>query len=188
MSETDVKYTESSPPILSFTCFLHNHTQPPSNTLPTMSAPLPPPRLYNTQTDTHLLPQLARIHAACIMQDAQLATFLPPLNLETIETYWRHLASKAGVTPTMGGGEGVEVCLQMAPAEDGKGEVVAGYVVLSMAWSETGPFRGEVLKLMVSPEFRRKGVARRVMGLLEEVARERGRGLLVSVYFLSLFA
>ena len=56
---------------------------------------------------------------------------------------------------------------------------VAGYVCLMMPATETGPFRGEVNKLMVSPDHRRKGVARRVMGLLEEVARERGRELLV---------
>jgi ribosomal protein S18 acetylase RimI-like enzyme len=49
-----------------------------------------------------------------------------------------------------------------------------------MPVTETGPFRGEVNKLMVSPRHRRRGIARRVMGLLEEVARERGRHLLVS--------
>ena len=67
-----------------------------------------------------------------------------------------------------------------AEAGKGEGEVVAGYVVLSMAWSQTGPFRAEVLKLMVHPNFRRRGVARRVMGMLEGVAKEKGRGMLVS--------
>lgn len=137
---------------------------------------LPRPRLYNPSSDSHLLPQLAQIHADCIIHDAQLATFLPPLDLSTMTTYWQTLARSAGVTPTLDGGDGYEICLQMAPGGE---EVVAGYVVLSMAWTQTGPFRGEVLKLMVSPKFRRMGVARRVMGLLEDVARERGRGLLV---------
>lgn len=54
-----------------------------------------------------------------------------------------------------------------------------GYVCLMMPASETGPFRGEVNKLMVSPRHRRKGVARRVMEKLEEVGRERGRTLLI---------
>ena len=40
---------------------------------------------------------------------------------------------------------------------------------------ETGPFRGEVEKLLVSPRFRKVGVARRVMEKLEEVAKEKGR-------------
>ena len=56
---------------------------------------------------------------------------------------------------------------------------VAGYVCLMMPATETGPFRGEVNKLMVSPKHRRKGVARRVMQGLERVARERGRDMLV---------
>lgn len=49
-----------------------------------------------------------------------------------------------------------------------------------MPVTETGPFRGEVEKLMVSPRHRLKGVARRLMDKLEAVARERHRELLVS--------
>ena len=56
---------------------------------------------------------------------------------------------------------------------------VAGYACLMMPATETGPFRGEVNKLMVSPDHRRKGVGRQVMEALERVARERGRELLV---------
>lgn len=49
-----------------------------------------------------------------------------------------------------------------------------------MPASETGPFRSFVEKLMVSPEHRRKGYARNLMEGLEELAGERGRGLVVS--------
>ena len=45
-------------------------------------------------------------------------------------------------------------------------EEVAGYVCLRMPNAETGPFRGEVVKLMVSIRFRKIGVARRVMAKL----------------------
>ena len=55
-----------------------------------------------------------------------------------------------------------------------------GYVCLMMPITETGPFRGEVNKLMVSPNHRRKGVARRVMEKMEDVGRQRGRTMLVS--------
>lgn len=146
---------------------------------------LPPPRLFTKGKDAHLLPQLASIQAACITQDGQLATFLPPLDIPTITAYWERIARTAGHKPTPDAPSGCEIVLQMAPGgDDGEEDVVAGYVVLSMAWSQTGPFRAEVLKLMVHPEFRRRGVARRVMGMLEDVARERGRGLLVSVLVL----
>lgn len=69
------------------------------------------------------------------------------------------------------------IVLQLTDLE---GAEVAGYVCLYMPPSETGPFRGEVEKLMVSPDHRFKGVARRVMGKLESEAVERGRWLMVS--------
>jgi len=49
-----------------------------------------------------------------------------------------------------------------------------------MPFSETGPFRGVVEKLLVSPTWREKGVARRLMGKLEDVAWQEGRWLIVS--------
>ncbi|RMY47915.1 hypothetical protein D0865_08396 [Hortaea werneckii] len=55
---------------------------------------------------------------------------------------------------------------------------VAGFVSLDMPFSETGPFRGMVEKMLVSPRHRYKGVARRVMAELERVAIERGRTVL----------
>jgi ribosomal protein S18 acetylase RimI-like enzyme len=70
------------------------------------------------------------------------------------------------------------VILQFADSTE---QEVIGYVCLLMPVTETGPFRGEVLKLMVSPDHRRKGVARRVMQKLEDVARGRERWLLVCI-------
>lgn len=136
---------------------------------------LPPPRLFNPVSDANLLPQLAQIHADCITNDNQLATFLPPLSHLRMLDYWRELSSDVEKGRTA-------VVLQFAEAEfaDVEEGEVAGYVCLMMPVTETGPFRGEVNKLMVSPKHRRKGVARRVMGLLEDVAREKGRHLLVS--------
>ncbi len=132
--------------------------------------PLPLPRLYNPAHDSPLLPQLASIHAACITHDSQLATFLPPLSHPRILAYWTALAADIPNGST-------EVFLQFVNETENE---VAGYVCLMMPNTETGPFRGEVNKLMVSPEHRRKGVARRVMGMLEGYAKGRGRGLLVS--------
>lgn len=62
--------------------------------------------------------------------------------------------------------------------------VLAGYVMLNLTGKgyETGPHRGEVEKLLVHPNFRRMGVAKRVMGLLEEAAREEGTWLLVRIF------
>lgn len=60
-----------------------------------------------------------------------------------------------------------------------KSRDVTGVVMLRKPEAETGPFRGMVEKLLVSPDWRRKGVGRALMKGLEDVARERGKTLLV---------
>ena len=75
------------------------------------------------------------------------------------------------------------MCFFCRVGADGEKEgELMGYVCLMMPITETGPFRGEVNKLMVSPNHRRKGVARRVMEKMEDVGRQRGRTLLVSCF------
>ena len=69
----------------------------------------------------------------------------------------------------------------LAENNEKEGELM-GYVCLMMPVTETGPFRGEVNQLMVSPNHRRKGVARRVMEKMEDVGRQRGRTMLVSFF------
>lgn len=146
----------------------------------TMSSSLPPPRLFDPLHDKPLIPQIAQIHADCITNDGQLAFFLPPLHLPKMIDYWLKLAEQVEQ------GEAALI-LQFAPENasienhQGHESEVAGYVCLMMGYAETGPFRGNVVKLMVSPKFRKMGVARRVMMKLEEVAREKHRELLVEM-------
>ena len=70
--------------------------------------------------------------------------------------------------------------MQIAPNPATGEEELAGYVMLGMPPSHTGPFRGIVEKLLVPPEHRKKGIARALMRKVEDVAREVGRTLLVS--------
>ena len=58
-------------------------------------------------------------------------------------------------------------------------EEVAGVASLYMPETETGRHRCEVGRLLVSPEFRKQGLARKMMAVLEDVARERGRWMVV---------
>lgn len=144
-----------------------------------MAASLPAPRLFDPLEDKSLLPQLAQIQADCIINDGQLATFLPPLDLVKMTNYWIDLSEQVEK------GE-MAIILQMSSDGNntaGQADEVAGYVGLKMPFAETGPFRGIVVKLMVSPKFRRMGIGRRVMQKLEEVAREKHRELLVSKGF-----
>ncbi len=55
---------------------------------------------------------------------------------------------------------------------------IVGTVQLDPAWAPNQPHRAEVLKLLVHPEARRRGIARALMVALEDVARAAGWSLL----------
>ncbi|KKA31134.1 hypothetical protein TD95_000596 [Thielaviopsis punctulata] len=65
------------------------------------------------------------------------------------------------------------------PQDPVRGADLMGVVMLVMPFSETGPFRGYVEKLLVSPKFRRRGGARALLDALEKEAVKRGRCLLM---------
>lgn len=167
-------------------------------------------RLF-TDSESHLIPYLAAIHANCITSDSAIVTFLPPLDQDRLLRFWKdliadvhagrrfmillfdephaqlhHEQSESPPQPqSAGGGEGPAVAPGNPGATSGKtveGLHLMGVVTLSMPYSETGSFRGWVEKLLVSPKFRRRGAARALMGALEEEALRRGRTLLVSLF------
>jgi GNAT superfamily N-acetyltransferase len=55
---------------------------------------------------------------------------------------------------------------------------LGGTVQLDLATPPNQRHRGEVMKLLVHPSLRRRGIARALMIALEDVAREEGRTLL----------
>ena len=111
--------------------------------------------------DAAEIEQLAELLVAAVADGASVG-FLPPLALEEARRYW------SGVLAP-----GVALVL----AED-TGRIV-GAVQLHAASSTNGRHRGEVAKLMVHPDHRRRGIGRRLMQRLETVARDDGRWLLV---------
>ncbi|KAL8862511.1 MAG: hypothetical protein Q9178_001009 [Gyalolechia marmorata] len=125
--------------------------------------------LYNPHTHSHLITQFASLHIACITHDHTIATFIPPLSHTKVQTWWQERAAEVETGSR-------EILFSTGP--DGSG-CVAGIVMLSKPDAETGPFRGAVEKLLVSPGWRRKGVARALMKRLEDVASEKGRTLLI---------
>ena len=139
--------------------------------VPRLSSPF----VLEPEKHSHLIPLFIPVHSDCITRDHTLAFFLPPLTPSKILSYWQSQAAKAAA-----GSQAIIV--QLANNEAGE-EEFAGFVVLSHAHpvAETGPFRGDVEKLLVSPKYRRRGVARNIMAKLEEIAREEGRTLLVSL-------
>ena len=129
---------------------------------------LPPPRYYSPTTDSHLLDPIAELHASCILRDNLLATFLPPLSHDKILASWKAWSEQVVAGRRV-------IVLQLSDAGE-----LAGVVSLGFPDTETGKHRSEVGRLLVSHEFRKRGVARRMMEELEVVARERGRWMMVS--------
>ncbi|KAH0319454.1 acyl-CoA N-acyltransferase, partial [Aureobasidium melanogenum] len=138
---------------------------------------LPPVVIFDPVKHDYLTPAFAFIHEDCIETDSTLATFHPPFQHVDTKTpdirvlkYWKN--NVARVT------EGTKIIfMQMVVSASGQ-EELAGYVALGSQATETGPFRGSVEKLLVSPRYRRMGIAKRLMSKLEEVALLRGTTLL----------
>ncbi|KAJ7168731.1 acetyltransferase [Mycena filopes] len=117
-----------------------------------------------------LIPAFADVHIACIEIDHTIATFTPPLKRDVIIEWWKERVADAI--------KGSRIIFMVLANDDAGQEQLAGYVVLYRPLWETGPFRGVVEKLLVSPNFRRRGVARKLMEKLETEGKIRGQTLL----------
>lgn len=161
-----------------------------------MSSPQPFSIRLFTDSEAHLIPYLAAIHANCITADHAIVTFLPPINHDRLLQFWKDCIAevRAGTRAILllfDDSESSDPPVSVGPAAAAPGNPGAtsgktldglhlmGVVMLSMPFSETGSFRGWVEKLLVSPKFRRRGGARALMGALEREALSRGKTLLV---------
>jgi ribosomal protein S18 acetylase RimI-like enzyme len=88
--------------------------------------------------------------------------FLPPITKEAAVEYWKRVR-KSGIM------------LFIAKIEDR----VVGSVQLHENSSQNGSHRAEIAKMMVHPEFRQRGIARKLMLVAEEKAIHEGKTLLV---------
>ena len=127
------------------------------------------PTVFIPHTHNSHLRAFASIHISCIEQDNTIATFLPPLDPSAILEWWLDRAEEVEK-----GSRTIVMCLA------GDREEVAGVVMLYKPSRQTGPHTGDVQKLLVSPDFRKRGVARLLMEKLESVGKEAGRWLFVS--------
>ncbi|AIQ67306.1 GNAT family N-acetyltransferase [Paenibacillus graminis] len=97
-----------------------------------------------------------------VVADGASIGFLPPLGAEEAEAYWRGVLAP-------------DVRLWVAL----EGETITGSVQLHSVSKPNAPHRAEIAKLMVHPQHRRKGIARRLMETAEQAAAAEGRTLLV---------
>jgi GNAT superfamily N-acetyltransferase len=123
--------------------------------------------VFDPASHSHLIPSLVSIHIAYITTPPYTnLTFKPPLDTSRMQSWWEDR-----VQEDVAGNR--DIIIQLASNSASGEEELAGIVSLSIPFSETGPFRGGVEKLLVSPEHRRKGIARALMLKLEEVSREK---------------
>lgn len=129
-----------------------------------------------------------------------MATFLPPLSYNHMYEHWSRLLQETSnlsrvilVHLSLGEDESgrqassslstVNTLFQdssdsQSPsktAPDIGGLVLTGTVSLALPSSETGPFRGLIGNLFVSPAHRRQGIARRLLASIEDHAFKHGR-------------
>ena len=108
---------------------------------------------------------LVEILRACVLQGASIGFVLPCPPAEA-EAFWD------GIAAALDSG-----ARRMLVARDG-GRIL-GTVQLVLGMPANGVHRAEIVKLMVHPDARRRGVARLLMERAEALALELGRTLLV---------
>ena len=111
------------------------------------------------------LPELGRLMHDCVHAGASIGYILP-FSPEDGEAFWTRK-----VLPGLRNGG-----LVLVVAKDG--DRVAGAVQLDHDTPPNQPHRAEVRKLLVHPDFRRRGLARRLMERIEAEAPALGRSLL----------
>jgi GNAT superfamily N-acetyltransferase len=144
-----------------------------------------------------ILSGIVHLHAACILNDGTLATFLPPLSHDVMYEWWRERLAETTSAAGTARQRHIIVCISEVAQRTGTGNAnlsapwsaqgrvnwpvlkngleVSGVVSLSTPFSQTGPFRALVEKLFVSPLHRRQGIARRLMVKLEDLSMAAGR-------------
>jgi len=113
-----------------------------------------------------VIPALCTLLEDCVQDGASIG-FLWPMDEGEAESFWRSC-----LTPVA---DGMRVLL-VARGEAG---AVVGTAQLDMAVRSNGRHRAEVMKLMVHPSARRRGIARALMQAIEDEARRMDRTTLV---------
>jgi ribosomal protein S18 acetylase RimI-like enzyme len=102
---------------------------------------------------------------ACVHAGASVS-FVLPFTQADAEAFWRQ-----GVLPALRGGQRALFAAEV-------GGRLAGTVQLDWDTPPNQPHRAEVRKLLVHPDFRRRGLGRLLMAAVEARARAVGRSLL----------
>ena len=111
------------------------------------------------------MPALADILVDCVAGGASVS-FMSPLTRERAASFWRKVA------------DGVEKGERLLVVAEDAGDVV-GTVQVVLSLPENQPHRGDVAKMLVRSDARRRGVGAALLRTAEDAARAAGRTLLV---------
>ncbi len=122
-------------------------------------------RLVRREEAAALVPALADILVDCVAGGASVS-FMSPLTRERAASFWRKVA------------DGVEKGERLLVVAEDAGDVV-GTVQVVLSLPENQPHRGDVAKMLVRSDARRRGVGAALLRTAEDAARAAGRTLLV---------
>jgi GNAT superfamily N-acetyltransferase len=123
------------------------------------------PDLADGADVAHDVDMLAELLHAVVHGGAGVS-FIVPFSIDDARAFWT-----AAVLPGVIGRRR----RMLVARSDGR---IVGTVQLDPAWAPNQPHRAEVLKLLVHPDARRRGIARSLMVALEALARDNGWTLL----------
>lgn len=110
---------------------------------------------------------LVEVLVDCVNQGRGVSiSFYPPLDPQRAESFWRDKIADVA--------SGKRIVLVAR-----EGARVAGTVMVEFMSVDNQPHRGEVQKLLVHGDFRRRGIATDLMAAIEEASLAAGRTLLV---------
>ncbi|WP_417479898.1 GNAT family N-acetyltransferase [Maricaulis maris] len=113
------------------------------------------------------LPDFSQLLTACVEAGASIG-FMADLSPLRAEAFWTDIAGQVERGDRL-----------LWSARDSESGTLLGTVQLITGLPDNQPHRGDVAKLMVSPDARRRGVADALMAALESHARETGLRTLV---------
>jgi hypothetical protein len=121
--------------------------------------------MFSADDLTRHLRELGALLQACVHDGASIG-FVLPFTADDSAAFWRNK-----VLPAVRDGGRV----LLVARSNGR---ITGSVQLHHDTPPNQPHRAEASKLLVHPEFRRRGIARALMAELEREARRRGRSLI----------
>ncbi|GAB2185151.1 N-acetyltransferase family protein [Roseibium sp. LAB1] len=128
-------------------------------------APEAPVHLLSADEVRKSLPEMGQLLKTCVEEGAGIG-FILPMPQEKAEAFW------AGKLPAIESGEAFLLAAR-------QGSEIAGVVMLVKAGADNQPHRADVAKLMVHPDHRRKGLARKLMTAIDGLAMSVNRWMLV---------